>query len=308
MGRALDQFGSVVTAMITAFDEDGELDLDATVSVAKYLETAGNSALVVSGTTGEASTLTDDEKLSIWDAVSSSVNIPVIAGSGSNDTLHSVSLTKQATKLKIAGVLAVAPYYNRPPQSGIFGHIREMANATDLPVIIYDIPVRTGRKIATSTIFELANSCDNIVGLKDAAGDPSATATVIAGLGSGFDVYSGDDAMTLPLMAVGAIGAIGVATHWASEFFSAMIEAFNSGDHRRAMSINAALFESYGFETGDFAPNPMPTKVMMNEMGFRVGQCRLPMGAPPLGLQEDAKRVLANLKESAQNYSIKVNF
>jgi 4-hydroxy-tetrahydrodipicolinate synthase len=163
-------FGQVLTAMITPFDTNGALDLAEAVRLAKWLQDNGNDGLVISGTTGESSTLTDAEKLALWEAVIGAVTIPVIAGSGSNDTAHSIHLTKEVTKMGAAGILAVGPYYNRPPQSGMAAHITAMANATTLPVIIYDIPVRTGRKISTQTLAMLANTVPNIKALKDAAG------------------------------------------------------------------------------------------------------------------------------------------
>src|SRR5262245_1011517 len=144
------RFGGVATAMVTPFDGDGALDLDAARDLARWLQANGNDGLVVAGTTGESPTLTDDEKLSLWAAVAEAVTIPVVAGTGTNDTAHSVHLTEQATKLGVAGVLALCPYYNRPSQAGIEAHLTAMAAATDLPVVIYDIPIRTGRKIASN--------------------------------------------------------------------------------------------------------------------------------------------------------------
>jgi len=152
-------FGDVLTAMITPFRSDGSLNIDEAVRLARWLQENGNDGLVVSGTTGESSTLTDDEKLTLWEAVASAVTIPVVAGTGSNDTAHSVHLTKQVNKLGVAGILAVGPYYNRPSQAGIAAHLRAMAEATSLPVVVYDIPVRTGRKISTATLLTMSRMC-----------------------------------------------------------------------------------------------------------------------------------------------------
>ena len=289
------RFGGVVTAMITAFNADGEVDFAESVRMAKWLESQGNEGLVISGTTGEASTLTDAERLELFEAIAAAVSIPVIAGTGSNDTAHSVHLTKEASKLGIAGILAVGPYYNRPSQAGIAAHITAMAGATTLPVIVYDIPVRTGRKIATSNLLAMARDTKNIVGLKDAGGNPAETANVIAQAPTGFEVYSGDDGLTLPLLAVGAVGVIGVATHWAAPEHRRMIESFFGGNVAEATRVNAALLESYAFETGEEAPNPRPTKEMMKLLGFKVGDARLPMGAAPEWVSERAKTVKANL-------------
>jgi 4-hydroxy-tetrahydrodipicolinate synthase len=291
-------FGRVLTAMITPFDDAGALDLDEAVRLARWLESQGNDGLVVSGTTGESSTLTDPEKLSLWEAVIGAVSIPVIAGSGSNDTAHSVHLTREVTKMGAAGILAVGPYYNRPSQSGIAGHLTAMAEATTLPVIVYDIPVRTGRKISTSTLVHLANTVGNIKGLKDAAANPAETANVMANVPAGFELFSGDDGLTLAFLAYGATGVIGVATHWSAPEHQAMIAAFQGGDVARARRINDVLLDSYAFETGDDNPNPIPTKVMMNTLGFKVGQCRLPMGPPPAGLEERARGVWARLESA----------
>jgi 4-hydroxy-tetrahydrodipicolinate synthase len=296
-------FGQVLTAMITPFDASGALDLNEAVRLAKWLQDNGNDGLVISGTTGESSTLTDAEKLSLWEAVINAVTIPVIAGSGSNDTAHSVHLTKEVTKMGAAGILAVGPYYNRPPQSGLAGHITAMANATTLPVVIYDIPVRTGRKISTQTIAKLANTVPNIKALKDAAGAPAETANLMALVPKDFELYSGDDGLTLAFLAYGGSGVIGVATHWSAPEHQAMITAFKNGDVALARKYNDILLESYAFETGDDNPNPIPSKVMMNHLGFNVGECRLPMGPPPAGLADRAATVHANLQKARQALS-----
>jgi 4-hydroxy-tetrahydrodipicolinate synthase len=296
-------FGQVLTAMITPFDASGALDLNEAVRLAKWLQDNGNDGLVISGTTGESSTLTDDEKLSLWEAVINAVTIPVIAGSGSNDTAHSVNMTKEVTKLGAAGILAVGPYYNRPPQSGLAGHITAMANATTLPVVIYDIPVRTGRKISTQTLAMLANTVPNIKALKDAAGAPAETANLMAQVPKEFELYSGDDGLTLAFLAFGASGVIGVATHWSAPEHQAMVTAFKNGDVALARRYNDILLESYAFETGDDNPNPIPSKVMMNYLGFDVGDCRLPMGPPPAGLADRAATVHANLQKAREALS-----
>ena len=291
-------FGQVLTAMITPFDRNGALNIDEAVRLARWLQENGNDGLVVSGTTGESSTLTDAENLALWEAVAAAVTIPVIAGTGSNDTAHSVHLTREATKLGAAGILAVGPYYNRPSQAGLVAHISAMAAATDLPVVVYDIPVRTGRKISTASLAKLANEVPNVRALKDAAGAPAETANLMALVPAGFELYSGDDGLTLAFLAYGGVGVIGVATHWSAPEHQRMIDAFKSGDVEAARRWNDVLLESYAFETGDDNPNPIPSKVMMNHLGFDVGECRLPMGPPPAGLAERAARVHANLERS----------
>ena len=290
-------FGQVLTAMITPFDASGALNIDEAVRLARWLQDNGNDGLVVSGTTGESSTLTDAEKLELWEAVIGAVTVPVIAGSGSNDTAHSVHLTREVTKLGAAGILAVGPYYNRPSQAGLVAHITAMAQATHLPVVVYDIPVRTGRKISTASLAKLANEVPNVRALKDAAGAPAETANLMAQVPSGFELYSGDDGLTLAFLAYGGSGVIGVATHWSAPEHQRMIDAFKAGDVAAARRWNDVLLESYAFETGDDNPNPIPSKVMMNHLGFHVGECRLPMGPPPAGLAERAARVHANLEK-----------
>jgi len=287
------RFGRVITAMVTPFDGEGRLDLGGARRLAKWLQDNGNDGLVIAGTTGEAPVLTDDERLSLFAAVIEAVTIPVIAGTGTNDTLHSIHMTKEATRLGAAGVLVVAPYYNRPPQAGIDAHVRAVAGSTDLPVVVYDIPVRTGRKINTSTLLTLAREVSNVVALKDAAGNPGETANVIAQAPAG-------DGLTLPLMSVGAVGVIGVATHWSAPEHQKMFDRWEAGDTAGARAVNQALLESFAYETGDDSPNPIPSKVMMNHLGVPVGECRLPMGPPADFVLPRAIKVIENLRAYRQ--------
>ena len=293
------RFGGVLTAMVTPFDADGRLDLDAVAVLARWLVANGSEGLVVAGTTGESPVLTDAEKRDLWRAAAEAVTVPVLAGAGSNDTAHSVGLTRAAEDAGVAGVLAVTPYYNRPSQAGIEAHFRAVAGATSLPVILYDIPVRTGRKIATDTMLRLAREVPNIVGVKDAAGDVAGSARLVAQAPSSFELYSGDDGVTLPLLSIGGVGVIGVATHWTGRLHGQMIAAFAKGDADEARRVNASLLASFAFETGDDAPNPIPAKAMMRVLGLPVGQCRLPMGPAPAGLEDRARRVLAELGDAA---------
>ncbi len=290
------RFGRVLTAMVTPFDDDGALDLDGARTLARHLAEHGNDGLVVAGTTGEAPVLTDDEKLALWAAVADAVTIPVIAGTGTNDTAHSVHLTREASRLGVAGVLVVTPYYNRPSQRGLEGHFRAVAEATDLPVMVYDIPIRTGRKVSSALLGTLAREVPNVVAVKDAAGNPAETAVVLAHAPAGFECYSGDDALTLPLLAIGAVGVVGVATHWSALDHQEMITAFEKGDVGAARAVNARLLPSFAFETGDEAPNPVPTKAMLRVLGLPGGQCRLPMGDAPDWVEPKARQVLADLQ------------
>jgi len=285
------RFGSVITAMVTPFTADGELDHEGAAELARWLVAQGNDALVLSGTTGEAACLTDEEQIALWRTVRAAVDVPLIAGSGTNDTRHAAELTSAAAGAGMDAVLIVTPYYNRPSQAGIEAHFHYVCAATELPAIMYDIPVRTGRKIGTDLIVRMAKEIPNVVGLKDAAGDPGATSRVIAEAPEGFEVFSGDDSLTLPLLAVGAVGVIGVATHWAAPVMTQMISAFQSGDIARAQQLNERMIESYEFETGDLNPNPVPTKAMLRAIGQPAGPCRPPMGFGPDDLEERALEV-----------------
>jgi 4-hydroxy-tetrahydrodipicolinate synthase len=289
------RFGRLLTAMVTPFDSVGDLDVDAAVSLAKWLVDQGNEGLVVVGTTGESPTLSIDEKLTLFETVANAVTVPVVAGTTGSNTNLDIGLTEQAGKLGIAGILGVCPYYSRPSQAGIETHFRAIADSTDLPVVLYDIPGRTGRKIAGTTIVRLATDVGNIVALKDAAGDPGATAAVVANTPADFEVYSGDDSMTLSLLAIGAVGAVGVATHWCAPDHVEMFDAWGRGDATAAREINARQLESYEFETGDEAPNPVPSKAMLRILGHSVGECRSPMGPTPDGLEDAARDVYSRL-------------
>jgi len=289
------RFGRVVTAMVTPFDERGELDLDAAAELADWLVATGSDGLVLAGTTGEGPTMSDAETLALFRRVRDTVDVPLLAGTGSNATAHAVELTRMAAETGVDGILSVTPYYNRPSQAGIEAHFRAVAAATDLPVVVYDIPVRTGRKVATETLVRLAREVPNVVGVKDAAGDPAETARLMSQIRPDFELYSGDDAATLPLIAVGAVGVISVASHWVARQFGEMFDAAERGDLAAARRINASLVPSFDFETGDDAPNPIPTKVLLGVLGLRVGACRPPMGPAPDGLAARARAVLDGL-------------
>ncbi len=287
-------FGAVLTAMVTPFDDDGELDIDASIELARWLADHGNDGLVVAGTTGEATVLSDAEKVELWRAVREAVTIPVVAGTGTNNTAETVELTRRAADVGVAGMLVVGPYYNRPSQAGIEAHLRAVAAATDLPVLVYDVPGRTGRRIAHDVLVRVAADVPNLVGLKDATGDPAGAAKLLART-SGFCVYSGDDSLTLPLLAVGAVGVVGVATHWAAPEFGEMIAAFEKGDVARAREVNARLVESYEFENSDTCVFSQAAKAMMRTLGVPVGDCRLPLGPAPAGTEDRAREVYAHL-------------
>ena len=293
MGAA--RFGRVLTAMVTPFGDDGSLDVEGAVELARWLVAHGNDGLVLAGTTGEAPTLTDEEKVELWSAVRAAVDVPLVAGTGTYDTRHTCELSARAAATGVDGLLVVTPYYNRPSQAGIEAHYRAVAAATELPIVVYDIPGRTGRKIATELLIRLACEVPTIAGIKDAAGNPGETAKVVAAAPDDFDVWSGDDPMTLPLLAAGAVGVIGTGTHWFGEIMSELVSSFLKGDHERARQLNASLFESYEYESREIAQFALAVKVALRVLGLPGGPCRLPMGPEPDGLEDEARAMLERL-------------
>jgi 4-hydroxy-tetrahydrodipicolinate synthase len=281
--------------MVTPFRDDGVLDLDGAAALAQWLVAQGNDGLVVAGTTGEAPTLSDDEKVELWSAVRAAVDVPLLAGTGTYDTRHTCQLSERAAATGVDGLLVVTPYYNRPSQAGLEAHFRSVAAATDLPMVIYDIPGRTGRKVDTAVLLRLANEVPTVAGMKDAAGNPGKTAEVVAGAPPSFEVFSGDDPMTLPLLAVGAVGVIGTATHWCGEVMSELIASFEKGDHARARELNASLFESYAYESREIAQFALAVKVALRVLGLPGGPCRPPLGPEPEGLEAEARALLERL-------------
>lgn len=226
-------FGTMVPAMVTPFTDDGELDIDATQSLANHLVENGADGLVVTGTTGETSTLTDDENIKVFEVVVEAVNgrAKVLAGTGMNDTAHSAHLSTRAEAAGVDGLLLVTPYYNKPNQAGIQAHFEHIASATDLPVMMYDIPGRSVMPIEPETIIALSKH-QNIVGLKDAKSDYQSTTLVLAN--TDLIVYSGDDGLTLPLMAAGAVGVVSVSGHVAPGIYRELVDAANAGDFATA--------------------------------------------------------------------------
>ena len=272
------RFGAVVTAMVTPFrdDEERSLDLDRAQEVARWLFDRGSAGLVVAGTTGEGATLNDDEKVSLWRATVEAADGrgQVIANTGTYDTAHSVHLTHEAEKAGVYAILAVAPYYNKPPQEGLFRHFEAMAGATDLPVILYNIPGRTSVKIENATLLRLAE-VPNVVGVKDAVGDFNGTSELISRAPGDFEVYSGDDMSTFALVCLGGVGVIAVTSHLAGERMAQMIELVESGDPSGGRKIHEELIPVY---KGLFATtSPILIKAAMALVGQPVGPPRLPL-------------------------------
>jgi 4-hydroxy-tetrahydrodipicolinate synthase len=289
------RLGSLLTAMVTPFTPDGSLDLDGAARLARFLVDQGSDGLVVAGSTGEGSSLFDAEKLDLFAAVAGAVTVPVLAGTSSADTARSVAMTRQVAATGAAGVLATTPAYARPSQAGIAGHLGAMADATGLPVMLYDIPSRTGRKIAPATTVALVEAHANIVALKDASADLPAAAHVKSVLGDRLDLYSGDDAMTLPFLAVGGAGLVSVAAHWAGPEFSAMIHSALKGDWEGARALNERLAASCGFESTETYPNPMPARAALRVLGMEVGECRAPHARSDATLAASAADVVGAL-------------
>jgi 4-hydroxy-tetrahydrodipicolinate synthase len=267
-------FGRMLVAMVTPFTRDGALDLAGAQSLATHLVDQGCDGLVISGTTGESPTTSDDEKdrllRAVIDAVGSRAS--VVAGVGSNHTAHTVELAVAAEKAGAAGALVVTPYYNKPPQEGLLAHFLAVADATQLPVLLYDIPSRTGVPIATETLLRLAEH-PRIVAVKDAKGDIAASAGVLAS--TDLQYYSGDDALNLPLLSVGAAGLVSVVGHTFTPQLVALLDAFDAGDIRRAIEINQQLLSAY---TGFFRTQGVITaKAALTSLGLPAGPVRLPL-------------------------------
>jgi len=269
-------FGQIVTAMVTPFNEHGDIDFEATKNLIEYLIANGSDSLVVSGTTGESPTLTTAEKVALFKFTVELVNgrVPVIAGTGSNSTRESIELTMLAEDVGVNAIMLVAPYYNKPCQEGLFQHFQTIAAATSLPIMLYNVPGRTVVNIDVDTVIRLA-AIPNIVAIKEASGNLDAMAEIIEQTPAGFSLYSGDDGLTIPVLSIGGAGIVSVSSHIIGNEMQAMIKNFKMGnvkeaaaDHRRLLPIMKALFA---------APNPSPVKAALNLKGILVGGVRLPM-------------------------------
>ena len=281
-------FGRLITAMVTPFTADGSIDWDGVAGLAHHLADHGHDAIAVNGTTGEAPTTKSSEKLEIIKVVKNAVGsrVKVLSGAGDNETSYTVEQAKRSADAGADGLLIVAPYYNKPPQAGIEAHFKAVAAATDLPIMMYDIPGRTGVEIESDTIMRLFE-LPNIVALKDAKGNLAATSDVIAR--SGIPVYSGDDILNLPFLSIGAVGFVSVCGHTVGSELKAMLEAWFSGDTARALEIHQKLIPVF---KGTFrTQGAILTKAAMNLMGLPGGTTRLPLvdatPAPIATLRED---------------------
>ncbi|WP_077211576.1 4-hydroxy-tetrahydrodipicolinate synthase [Bacillus dakarensis] len=286
-------FGRVSTAMVTPFDNKGHIDFAKTTQLINHLIDNGTDSLVVAGTTGESPTLTKEEKIALFQHVVKVVDkrVPVIAGTGSNNTYASIELTKKAEQLGVDGIMIVAPYYNKPNQEGLYQHFRQIAESTTLPVMVYNIPGRSVVNILPETIIRLSQ-IDNIVAVKEASGDLNAMTKIIAGTDDNFLLYSGDDGITLPVLSIGGAGVVSVASHIIGKEMQGMVRAFLDGDHTRAASIHQSLLP---IMEGLFkAPSPVPVKTALQLRGLNVGSVRLPL----VPLTESERGDLINLLEN----------
>lgn len=288
MGKPV--FGRMLTAMVTPFDEQGKLDLPTVRRLAAHLvDDLGNDGLVISGTTGESPTTSDAEKRELLGAVVSEVGdrANIVAGVGTNDTAHSIELARQAEQAGADGLLVVTPYYSLPPQQGIVDHFVAVADATQLPVALYDIPHRTGRAIDTASLLTLAQH-PRIRAVKDAKKDLDASSQVMSA--TDLDFYSGDDAITLPLLAIGGVGVVGTSTHFTGRPVKRMIEAFLAGNNAEALRLHRALLPVF---TGVFATQGcLMVKAGLAHQGLSVGHCRAPLSAAPAELAEEFATIL----------------
>ena len=268
-------FGRLITAMVTPFDKDGAIDWDGVAKLAQHLVDTGHDGIAVNGTTGEAPTTKSSEKLEIIKVVKSVVGekITVLSGAGDNETSYTVEQAKRSEDAGADGLLVVTPYYNKPPQAGIEAHFRAVAAATNLPIMMYDIPGRTGVEIESDTIVKLFDTVENIVALKDAKGNIAATSWVIKRCG--VPVYSGDDILNLPFLSVGAVGFVSVCGHTVGKQLKAMLDAWFAGNAPRALEIHQELLPVF---TGTFrTQGAILTKAAMSLMGLPGGTTRLPL-------------------------------
>jgi 4-hydroxy-tetrahydrodipicolinate synthase len=285
-------FGQLITAMVTPFDKDGAIDWDGVAKLAQHLVDTGHDGIAVNGTTGEAPTTKSSEKLEIIKVVKSVVGskVKVLSGAGDNETSYTVEQAKRSQDAGADGILIVTPYYNKPPQAGIEAHFRAVAAATDLPIMMYDIPGRTGVEIESDTIVKLFETVDNIVALKDAKGNIAATSWVIKRCG--IPVYSGDDILNLPFLSVGAVGFVSVCGHTVGRELKDMLNAWFAGNSARALEIHQQLLPVF---TGTFrTQGAILTKAAMNLMGLPGGTTRLPLvDATPAQIEQLRKDLIA---------------
>ncbi|WLR52391.1 4-hydroxy-tetrahydrodipicolinate synthase [Bacillus tianshenii] len=292
-------FGPIGTAMVTPFDHKGNIDFAKTTQLVNYLISTGTTSLIVAGTTGESPTLTIEEKVALFRHVVSIANgrVPVVAGTGSNNTRASIQLTKKAEEAGVDAVMLVTPYYNKPSQEGLYEHFKAIASETKLPVMLYNIPGRSAVNVTVDTIVRLSE-VENIVAVKEASGDLGAMTEIIARTPEDFVLYSGDDSLTLPVLAIGGKGVVSVASHVIGNEMKQMVEAYQAGKifeasayHQQLLPIMKAMF---------IAPSPAPVKTSLQLRGLDVGSVRLPLVPIP----HEQRVFLANILNQNQQGSV----
>ncbi|HUY40167.1 MAG TPA: 4-hydroxy-tetrahydrodipicolinate synthase [Candidatus Dormibacteraeota bacterium] len=292
---------TILTAMVTPFDARGSVNAGEAKRLATWLVDRGNDGLVVAGSTGEGQTLDAREREALVRSVKEAVagRALVVANAGSNDTRDSVGAVREAEAAGADAILAVVPYYNKPPQSGMIAHFSAIADATSLPVFVYNIPGRTGANMLPETLLELARRRKNVAGVKESSGDLKQIATILRDRGDGFVVWAGDDHLFLPTLALGGDGVVGVASHLCSREYRRMFDAFRAGETAEAARIHASLLDLIDalFATS----SPIPVKWAMAQLGFDVGACRLPLDAMPAALADRLRPLLAPYAAAAMS-------
>ncbi|MDF2606633.1 MAG: dihydrodipicolinate synthase [Bacillales bacterium] len=284
------EFGRVLTAMVTPFDASGEIDFSLTEVLIEHLIANGTDTLVVAGTTGESPTLSTDEKIKLFKFVVDKVNkrVPIIAGTGSNNTKASIELTKKAEEIGVDGVMLVVPYYNKPNQQGIYEHFKAIAESTTLPVMLYNIPGRSVVNMAVETVVKLSH-INNIFAVKEASGDLNAMTEILSNAKEGFVLYSGDDGITIPVLSIGGHGVVSVASHVIGNEMQTLVNLFLEGNNEDAAKLHQKLLP---IMKGLFiAPNPVPVKAALQSIGVNAGTVRLPL----VPLDETQQKFIENL-------------
>jgi 4-hydroxy-tetrahydrodipicolinate synthase len=290
-------FGRVLTAMVTPFNDDGSVNYEVAEKLAVHLISNGSDGLVISGTTGESPTLTEEEKNTLFKVIKNAVGkkAKIIAGTGTNSTDKAITATQKAAEIGVDGSLQVVPYYNKPPQDGLFKHFESIAKSCpDLPLMLYNIPGRTGCNLEAETIGKLANQCDNIVAVKEASGNLEQTCKIRLLTPSSFNIYSGEDFLTLPMMTMGCVGVVSVCSHLVGKEMQDLIRAFESGNVKLAQEIQLKLYPL--FKALFYTTNPIPVKAALNMQGWKVGGLRLPLTEISEDLKSKLATVLTELK------------
>jgi 4-hydroxy-tetrahydrodipicolinate synthase len=295
----MSRLGTIVTAMITPFDRRGLLDAKEAARLASWLVDRGNDGLVVAGSTGEGMTLDAAERCELFAAVKGAVGTraSVIANVGTSDTRSTVRAAHEAHEAGADALLVVVPPYNKPTQGGMLEHFGIVADATPLPLVVYNIPGRAAANMLPETLLELNRRHRTIIGVKESSGDLKQIATIVRDRPEGFIVWAGDDHLFLPSLAVGVDGVVGVASHLCAGEYRALLDAFRCGDMPRAASIHASLLEL--FDALFSVTSPIPIKWAMGELGFRVGRCRSPLDEIPPALAERLRPLLASYLTTA---------